>query len=66
MYQNIFVSKKDNTIYLWDDKQGLVTYKTNHTHTESLRTNVSQYVWYKKRIKYRYEDEEESMCRLKH
>ena len=27
MYQNIFVNKKDHMVYLWDDKQGLVTYK---------------------------------------
>lgn len=27
MYQNIFVSKQDNMVYLWDDKKGLVTYK---------------------------------------
>ena len=25
MYQNIFVSKKDNIIHLWDDKKGYVT-----------------------------------------
>lgn len=26
MYQNIFVSRKDNTVYLWDDKKGLVKF----------------------------------------
>ena len=27
MYQNIFVSKKDHLVYLWDDEKGLVTFK---------------------------------------
>lgn len=26
MYQNIFISKKDNTCYLWDDQKGMVTF----------------------------------------
>ena len=26
MYQNIFVDKKENTVHLWDDEKGYVTF----------------------------------------
>ena len=60
MYQNIFVSKKDNTIYLWDDKQGLVTYK-NKPYAYKKSPNGMYRSMYgdklEKVTKYRYEDE---------
>ena len=59
MYQNIFVNKKDHTIYLWDDKKGLVTYK-NKPYAYKKSPNGMYRSMYgdklEKVTRYRYED----------
>ena len=60
MYQNIFASKKDNLIYLWDDKQGLVTFK-NKPYAYKKSPNGMYRSMYgdklEKVTRYRFEDE---------
>lgn len=59
MYQNIFVNKKDHTVYLWDDKKGLVTFK-NKPYAYKKSPNGMYRSMYgdklEKVTRYRYED----------
>ena len=60
MYQNIFASKKDNLIYLWDDKKGLVTFK-NKPYAYKKSPNGMYRSMYGDKLekvnRYRFEDE---------